>query len=384
MRIYKCRICRSTGLKLIFSLGEQPLANSLLSSKNERPTKFPLEWLQCQHCSLIQLSEVVPKEILFEEYFYIPSVSKDHLKDFDQMAYIVGKTAKLKKGDLVVDVGGSDGSLLKCFQYQFKTKVINVEPAQNIDCGDIPVIRKFFDAGVAGDIRKQFGEAKLITMTNVFAHIDDLQEVIKALDILLTDDGIFFARFPDVRNLLEENQFDTIYHEHLSYFTAEPLYHLFTMSPFEIFDIEYSLIHGGSMMIYVRRRQDNLAKFIENVKKIRHDLHKFITEQKAEGKKIIGFGAAAKGTMLLNICNLTDKLIDYVADGTPYKQGKFIPGVKIPVLPENEIDKNPPDIILILAWNWKDEIMRKLKGRGFTFVIPIPEIEVIEDSYSPS
>jgi len=264
------------------------MANNLIDEPGESET-YPLEWLQCQHCSLIQLSYVVPKEKLFDKYYYIPSVSKDHMKDFKVMAEFTKHAANLMKDDLVVDIGGSDGSLLRCFK-ELKQRVINVEPAKNIDTGDIPVIRKYFNTDTARQIVAEHGKAKLATMTNVFAHIDNLQEVIEALDILLDKDGVFFARFPDVRNLVEENQFDTIYHEHLSYFTVEPLHHLFVNTPFEIFDIDESIVHGGSMMIYVRRKQFDLKKFIESVRKIKHDLYKYVVDKKAEGKRIVGYG----------------------------------------------------------------------------------------------
>jgi hypothetical protein len=200
----------------------------------------------------------------------------------------------------------------------------------------------------------------------------------------LDDDGVFFAQFPDVRNLLRENQFDTIYHEHLSYFTHEPLHHLFLNTPFEIFDIESSSIHGGSMRIYVRRRDRILKQFVKNAKTIKRDLNKFLKPERKKGKKIIAFGAAAKGMVLLYYCGLDNTLIDYIADGTPYKQGKYSPGTLIPIKPESELLNDVPDIIIILAWNYKEEIINKVKTmfkgqkKKFTYVIPIPKVEILE------
>ena len=194
------------------------------------------------------------------------------------------------------------------------------------------------------------------------------------MDILLDEDGVFFAQFPDARNLLRENQFDTIYHEHLSYFTYEPLHHLFSNSPFELWQITSDNIHGGSMQIWVRRRPKLEENFKDAVYTIAQDLKDVVNAAKMEGKKVVGFGAAAKGTVLLNYCNLH---LDYIVDGTSYKQGKFVPGVNTPIYPEEYLLEDPPDIVLILAWNFKEEIMEKLKGRGYTFVIPIPKVEVI-------
>ena len=374
-----CRVCKSKELEKIFSLGKQPIANNLLD-KPGKVSVYPLELLQCQHCSLIQLSYVVPKEKLYDNYLYIPSVSKTHISHFDHLAASLIFDLKLKLKSLVVDIGGSDGTLLKMFKKRHM-KVLNVEPARNLEDAnkknDIPVMTSYFDEDAAKFIITIYGKAKLVTATNSFAHIDDLHEYLRALDILLEEDGVFFAQFPDARNLLAENQFDTIYHEHLSYFTYEPLYHLFANSPFELFRVDESSIHGGSMRIYVRRRRPLIENFISNVREIRQDLIDYLTEQKLQGKKIVAFGAAAKGMVLLNACNLNNKIIDYVVDGTSYKQGKYTPGTNIPIVPEEQLLKDKPDIVLILAWNFKEEIMEKLKNRGFTFIIPIPEVTII-------
>lgn len=373
MHTSKCRICKSKDLKKIFSLGKQPVANNLLEEPGN-PKTYPLELLQCSHCSLIQLSYVVDKHELYDEYLYIPSVSKTHLKHFIDLSSSLIKDLNLKKNSLVADVGSSDGSLLKCFEKQGMF-VVGIEPATNIK-KSVLTYPDYFTEETAGKIVSNYGKAKLITATNSFAHIDDLDEYLRALDILLDEDGVFFAQFPDVRNLLKENQFDTIYHEHLSYFTYEPLHHLFANSPFELYKIDSSEIHGGSMRIYARRRKPLLKEFMKNAKLIKHELRSLYNAHD-DGKKIVGFGAAAKGMVLLNYCELDNKIIDYIVDGTPYKQGKFTPGTNIPIMPEEHLLKDPPDIVLILAWNFKDEIMQKLKGRGYTFVVPIPDVQII-------
>lgn len=369
-----CRICKSKKLVKIFSLGKQALANNL----PDRPGKikrYPLDLYQCSHCSFIQLGYVVPKEKMYDNYFYIPSVSKTHLKHFEDLAQHLIGVLMLKDKSLVVDIGSSDGSLLVCFKKR-GMRVAGVEPAKNIKV-KVPSYRDYFSCSLARKIVKLQGKAKLVTATNSFAHIDNLEEYLQALDILLDDDGVFFAQFPDVRNLLKENQFDTIYHEHLSYFSHESLYHLFSNSPFEIIRIESNEIHGGSMRLYVRRRPKLLENFVKQTKIIQDQLYNYLDEQKLAGKKIAGFGAAAKGMVLLQYCNLDNTIIDYIADGTLYKQGKFTPATNIPILPEEELVRNPPDIVLILAWNFKEEIMNKLKGRGYQFVIPIPKVEVV-------
>jgi hypothetical protein len=381
MKIQKCRICGGKKFKKVFSLGRQPLANNLLDSPKVKEKKFPLEIIECIHCGLVQLNYIVPKEAMFDNYFYIPSISKTYLAHFDELSRAMIKELQLKKNSLVVDIGGSDGSLLTFFEKR-GMNVINVEPAKNVT-SKVFKINNYFHKETAELIVKKYGKAKLVTTTNVFAHIHDLHEFIDNLHVLLDDDGVFFAQFPDVKNLFKENQFDTIYHEHLSYFTHEPLYHLFSNKPFEIFKLENSDIHGGSMRLYVRRRKPLLQTFTKNVENIKEELTTFILDQKSKGKKIAAFGAAAKGMTLLNYCELDNKIIDYVADGTPYKQGKYSPGTHITIVPEKELISNPPDIIIILAWNYKDEIIKKVramyakKKREITFVIPIPNVEII-------
>jgi 2-polyprenyl-3-methyl-5-hydroxy-6-metoxy-1,4-benzoquinol methylase len=382
MKIKRCRICKSNKLGEVFSLGKQPLANNLLSSPNEKAKNYPLALVQCAHCGLIQLNYIVPKEKLFDNYFYIPSISKTYLAHLDKMSSALIADLNLKKGNLVIDIGGSDGSLLEAFEKK-GMMVVNVEPAKNV-VSRVLKVNEYLNKKTAKKLVRKFGKAKLVTATNVFAHIHDLDEFVESLDVLLDDDGVFFAQFPDVRNLLKENQFDTIYHEHLSYFTYEPLHHLFMNSPFELYKIDNSTIHGGSMRIYVRRRDNILKKFSDNVISIKKDLTNYLKKEKAKGKKIVAFGAAAKGMVLLYYCGLDSNIIDYVADGTPYKQGKYSPGTLIPVVPESELLKNPPDIVLILAWNYKEEIITKVRKmlaktkKKVTFVLPIPKFEIVE------
>jgi len=367
----KCRICKHKKLKRIFSLGSQPYANNLLD-KPSKSKAYPLDLYQCQHCTLIQLGLVAPKEELFDEYFYVPSASKTQLSHFKTMAQELVWRLGLNKDDRIVDIGSSDGSLLACFK-DLGMDVLGIEPAKNVaklaTKNGIKTVCSYFKKGLSNK------KAKLALATNVFAHINDLDEFLEALDDLLDVDGVFVAQFPDVRNLLRENQFDTIYHEHMSYFTYEPLHHLFANTKFELYDIESNPIHGGSMRIFVRRRPPLLENFIKNVELIKRDLNAYLTECKDEGKRIVGFGAAAKGTVLLNYCNLD--FIDYVVDGNKLKQGKYIPGVNIPIYPEDQVWKDNPEVILILAWNFKNEIMGKLKDLDCTFVVPVPKVEVI-------
>ena len=381
MKVKTCRVCGNKIFRDVFSLGKQPLANNLPVSPNKKISTYPLELIKCSHCLLYQLNYVVPKEVLFDNYFYIPSVSTTHLAHFDKMSRSLIKKLPLQKNDLVVDIGGSDGSLSKAFEKQ-GMRVINIEPAKNI-ISKVYKYNAYFNKKTAYDVVKKFGHAKLITATNVFAHIDNLSEFIASLDILLAQDGVFYAQFPDVRNLFKENQFDTIYHEHLSYFTQEPLYHLFSQTPLEIFKITHAKIHGGSMTIFVRRRGNMEKTFAANVQIIKNELSTFLKKQKAQKKRIVAFGASAKGMVLLYYCNFDNTIIDYVADGTSYKQGKFTPGTNIPIKAESELLKSPPDVVLILAWNFKEEIITKVQKmlasskKKITFVIPIPKVKII-------
>ncbi len=381
MKVKICRICSSKDLNLVFSLGKQPLVNNLLSNKKEKAKRYPLELLKCNHCGLIQLNYIVTKEKMFDNYLYIPSGSKTYLKHFDELSTFLIKDLELKNDNLIIDIGGSDGSLLHTFQKK-GMNVVNIEPAKNI-ISHVTKVNKYFDKKTAQHVVRKYGKAKLVTATNVFAHIHNLHEFIENLDILLDKDGVFFAQFPDARNLLIENQFDTIYHEHLSYFTYETLYHLFNdSSPFEIFKIESSKIHGGSMRMYVRRREQLLKQFSKNVVQIKKDLRSILKSEKEKGKKIVGFGAAAKGLTLLYYCELDNSIIEYIADGNPYKQGKFSAGTHIPIMHEPEIMKNVPDIVLILAWNFQEEIIAKVRkmlpDKQVKFVIPIPQVRIVK------
>lgn len=375
MKVKKCRICKSFKLKKIFSLGNQPLPNNFLQKPNKNLKLYPLDLLQCTHCGLVQTSHVVPKEEMFENYTYIPSVSRTYLEHFDRLSSQLIDELGLKSGDLVVDIGGSDATFSTFFKKK-GMKVLQIEPAKNI-ASKVDKITGYFSQKTAKAAVKLKGRAKLVTATNVFAHINDLDEFLKALDLLLADDGIFFAQFPDVTNIFAQNQFDTIYHEHLSYFSTEALYHLFNTGNFQLLKIESSSIHGGSMRIFVKRRPNLVKEFRENVKQIKKDLNDYLRREKKLGRKIVGFGAAAKGTILLNFCNLDNTVVDYIVDGTPYKQGKFTPATNIPIYPEKHLLIHPPEIVLILAWNFKDEIMYKLEDRGYTFVIPVPSVQII-------
>lgn len=377
----KCRVCKSKALEKVFSLGDQPLVNYYPSEFNEEVDTYPLELFRCTNCELIQLGHIVDKNLLYsDKYPYIPSVSKTNLEHFQKIAQNLVEELSLNKDSLVVDVGSNDGSLLECFN-KLGTRVLGIEPAFNL----VQVARKkgirtyhtFFTKNIAAQIVRMQGKAKLVTMTNVFAHIDDLHKCLEALDIVLDENGVFFAQFPDVRNLLRENQFDTIYHEHLSYFGYESLNYLFANSPFELYKMSSNKLHGGSMQIQVRRRINPFGEFIKNTAQIKADLQKIV---KTENGTIAGFGAAAKGMILLNYCNLDYKVIKYIVDGTSYKQGKYTPITNIPIYPEEHLLKDPPDMILILAWNFKDEIINKLKGRGYTFIVPIPSVEIIKDA----
>ena len=374
MHLKRCRICKSKELEKVFTLGKQPLANNLLANPGKAP-EYPLELLQCTHCSFIQLSYVVPKEKMYDTYFYIPSVSKTQMTYFDTLSQRLIADCGLKKRSLVVDIGSNDGSLLWYFK-KHGMRVLGIDPAENIK-PKVQTMVEYFNPQTAFQAVWEKGKAKLATATNSFAHIHDLESYIHALDLLLDKDGIFFAQFPDVRNLLAENQFDTIYHEHLSYFSYESLHHLFSTSPFELYRIDSTPLHGGSMQIYARRRKPLLDQFVINANMIQKDLVEYCKKQKKAGKRIVGFAAAAKGITLLNACGLDNKTIDYIADGTSYKQGKFTPGGNIPVVSEEYLLDHKPDIVIILAWNFKDEIINKLKGRGYTFVVPIPKVEVI-------
>lgn len=411
VKITNCRICDSKNLVDVIDLGEQPIPNGFLKEEelNKKEPHYPLFVCFCNNCSLMQLKYVVNPEIMFKNYLYIPSASKTRLEHFRQMALQVISVAKLKKGSLVVDVGSNDGSLLVSFK-NLGMNVLGVDPAENLvkvaNLNGIDSILGYFDSAVAKEVVKKYGRAKAITATNVIAHIANLREVVRGGDILLDDDGIFVMHFPYSLDLLKNNLFDTIYHEHLSYFSVKSLLYLAKNSSFEIFNIIKSDLDGGSLRVFWKKKSNNKLKvnkekvdgllseeknyglhkiyaykeFADRVKNLKNETFNALKELKKRRKQIVGYGAAAKANVLLNYFGIDNKTIDYLVDSTPYKQGLFTPGSHIPIYSEDKIYQTNPDYVIIFAWNFSKEIIgknKKYQKQGGKFILVEPRLRII-------
>lgn len=411
VKIKKCRICGSKELIDVIDLGKQPIPNGFLKKENlaKKEPKYPLAVCFCKSCSLMQLKFLVNSKIMFQNYLYIPSASKTRIEYFKQMAQEVIDIGRIKKNSLIIDVGSNDGSLLNCFK-NLDMKILGIDPAENLVkvaiLNGIDTVLGYFDSRLAKSVAKKYGKAKAITATNVIAHIPNLHEVIKGGEILLDDEGIFVMHFPYSLDLLKHNLFDTIYHEHLSYFSINSLLYLAKDSKLEIFDIHKSDLDGGSLRVFWKKRTNKRIKVKTGVinklilEEKRYGLHeikaykaftkrvydlkintiKQLIKLKKANKQIVGYGAAAKANVLLNYFKIDNKVIDYVVDSTPYKQGLYTPGSHIPIHAEDMIYKTNPDYVLIFVWNFSKEIIdknRKYKKKGGKFIILEPGFKII-------
>lgn len=410
VKISSCQFCKSKNLKKVLDFGVTPPANSFLSKKDlkKNELKFPLQVFFCKNCHLLQLGHVVNPEILFKDYVYTSSTSPVFVKHFENYAAEVFNSFNLNKGSLVVDIGSNDGILLKPFKI-LGTRILGVDPANNLatvaTMSGIPTLPRFFDTTLANEIVKNTGRADIITANNVFAHIRDLDEIVKGIKLLLKDQGVFIFEVAYLGDFLEKNYFDTIYHEHLFYHAISPLAKFFKHHGMTVIDVQKVPTHGGSIRVFVKKNiakykvLNSVGKFIkeeaknglgkektyldyfQKIEKNKKTLLELLKNLKSQGKTISGYGAPAKGNTLLNYFGINSKLLDYIIDDSPLKQGLFTPGTHIPVISSDILNRKKPDYILILAWNFADSIMENLKDfsiDGGEFIIPVPEPFVVQ------
>ena len=405
----RCRACGSESLRLGFDLGSLPLANSFLSlERAEDPTpepRYPLRMFYCNDCGLIQLLDLVDRKEMFDDYCFLTATANTSLVHFDRYAERVANLASLNKGDLVVDIGSNDGTLLKAFKRQ-GASVLGVEPAYNVGnlavAAGIPTLNQYFGRATVEEIGG--GKARIITANNVVSHVGDLNSFAGNVDSLLGPDGLFVFEVPWVVDVLRHYNFDIVYHEHLSYFGFKSLSKVLGKHELELIDVEYfPNIHGGSLrgiaahpdsypkhadaIGRIFKEEETgaafncLEQFSRHVQQIRVELVELLRGMKRDGKRIVGYGAPAKATILLNYCSIDNSILDFVIDTTPLKQGRFIPGVRVPIMAPSEFRKADPDYALLLAWNFKDEIIskeREFLNSGGKFIIPFPEPTVVD------
>lgn len=385
-----------------------PPVNAFLKKEDlEKDEKsYPLDVYFCRDCSMVQLLDIVSPEILFKEYHYVTSANLPMIKHFSEMAEEIIHKFGFNNKSLIMDIGSNDGTLLKSFLDVGYSNVLGVEPATNIakmaNEKGIRTLNDFFNIETSEKIKKEYGVADVITATNVFGHVDDLNGFVKGIDILLSERGVFVIEVPHLIDLIRNLEFDTIYHEHLSYFSLTSLLTLFRRNGMSVIDVDKKNVHGGSLRVFVQKgprkepekvnnflrserdfgvnKLETYEKFSNGVVLLRENLVKFLRDIKERGYRIVGYGASAKGNVLLNYCNIRTDIIEYISDTTPLKQGLYTPGMHIPVVDMDYFHRDNPDYALLLAWNYADAIIEKEKEfieRGGKFILPIPSPKVV-------
>jgi novobiocin biosynthesis protein NovU/D-mycarose 3-C-methyltransferase len=405
-----CRTCGSANLQLILDLGQTALVNDFLKPEEVANYKIslPLRVVLCPDCSLVQLADTVDPKILYSHYAYVTSTSKTMDTHLNKMMTHLLSTARLGAGSKVLEIASNTGVFLKKFKEQ-GCEVLGIEPAGNIAdvalATAIPTRKEFFNAATAKKLKAEWGTADLILGRHVFAHIDDLRDLVAGLEAVSHAETLIAFEVPYVVDFFEHTEYDTVYHEHLSYISATAIAALVKDSAFMLARVDHYPIHGGSILFHLRHRsskaqphasvaqalekekQMRLAEpatwqaFARRVSHIRTALPALLRNLKAQGKRIIGYGASAKGNTLLNTCGITTKELDYIIDNTPFKQNKIAPGSWVPVRPPEMLLQDQPDYALLLAWNFAPEIIKReteFQKRGGRFIVPIPEPKIVE------
>lgn len=400
-----CRACKGRNIFLYLPLGDHPPANAFQRPEQlDRPEpRYPLDTHVCLDCALIEVPDQLPPDF-FEDYLYVPSASETMQRHFAALARRFKERLITAPGQRVVDIGCNDGLLLgACRDAGLAT--LGVDPAANIAAmaraKGLEVFNEYFTAESANRVLARYGPAQVIVTTNTFNHIDNLHGFVEGVVTLLAPGGTFVIEVPQALTCVEHNEFDTVYHEHLSVFSVASIAALGRFFGLQVVDIEELPIHGGSMRLYLRRegpaspvvaqwlqRERDAGLFeratyeahTERVERIRSELMTLLRDLKAQGKRLAGYGAPAKGTTLLNYFGIGPDLLDFLADRNPLKQGRYSPGTRIPVVSQDVIAERNPDYLLILAWNFGEEIMAQqaaFRARGGKFILPIPEPRVV-------
>jgi|TARA_Y100001949_G_scaffold176622_1_gene190961 SAM-dependent methyltransferase len=410
MKKDSCRFCSSSLNRIFIDLGKTPLANSFLDESELKKDELiiPLIAYVCEKCFLVQLKESSSPNEIFSNYAYFSSYSTTWLKHAESYVEMMLENYQFTKDSLVIELASNDGYLLQYFKEK-KIPVLGIEPAENVAKSaikkGIDTRIDFFTKDLALNLKNNQKQADLIIANNVLAHVPELNDFVHGIKILLKDDGLATLEFPHLLNLIEKNQFDTIYHEHFSYFSFLTVINIFKHHELEIFHVQELSTHGGSLRLFVKHKSndnfsitpeiknildkeskagldkiDTYTNFTISAEKIKEDLLNFLHDCKKNNKQVIGYGAPAKGNTLLNFCNIDKTLISYTVDKNIHKQGKYLPGIQIPIKSLEEIKKTKPDFVLILPWNLQNEIITEInyiQDWGGKFVIPIPEVKIL-------
>ena len=407
-KINKCQTCSSSNLIKVMSLGEQPLANSLIRNLDDEKKikKYPINIVRCGDCTLLQIDYIVDqKEVYHLDYPYLPGITKTVDNEQKELCDYLLKKLELKKNDLVVDIGSNDGSLLKHFKSN-GLNTIGVEPtniAKIANENGIKTLQSFFNVEAVDNIINQQGKAKLVTSTNVFAHMSTLGEVMDGIVKLLDDDGYYCFENHYIMEILEKVQYDTFYHEHLRTYSLISLNKLFEMYNLNLFHAQIVTRYGGSIRCIVSKKkiektdsfkkllekenkylfenvEETYKNFIKDVNLSKSDLLDNLNKLKSKNFKIIGKSCPARAVVLLNYCGLNNELLDFVAEQpTSLKLNYYIPGTKLKIINDDELLENNPDYILLLAWHLSEPIIDKWKKRGLKskFIVPLPKVKII-------
>jgi len=405
-----CRYCNARLLEPFLDLGIMPLANSFVTKKQAEDGEFtcPLRVVWCPSCFLVQLTHVVPPDLMFANYLYVSSTTQTFKQHFGKYAQAAKEKLNKQSGPiLAVDIGSNDGLLLSCYRNE-GMKAVGVEPARNLsedaNRNGLSTVNDYFGTAAVQKILQDFGAADIISANNVFAHIDDIHDVCRNVNQLLGPQGVFIIEFPYFVTMVEEMLFDMIYHEHLSYITVTSLRVLLSDFDLEIFAIDRVASHGGSLRVFIQKKTGDRATssevgsllkdeakkgygsatlytdFARRVHQVKKELVAFVQQLKSRGMSVSGYGAPAKGNTLINFCGFRSSEIDYIVDDNPLKQNLFSPGAHIPVVPGKHLFEHPTNTIIIFAWNFAEEIIRKLeplRQKGVKFIVPLPNPRVV-------
>jgi len=407
-RTSTCRSCGGGDLEMILDLGATPLANSLPAADSREPeARFPLELVFCPVCTLVQITETVPPEQLFREYLYFSSFSDTMLAHARELTARLAAELKLGAGSLAVEIASNDGYLLQYYKHA-GVPVMGIEPARNVakvaEERGIPTLPEFFGLQLATKLAAEHKRADVLHANNVLAHVADLNGFVAGIRAVLANDGVAAIEFPYLGDMIDRCEFDTIYHEHLCYYSLGAIKYLFERHDLKLLHVERLPIHGGSLLLQAARREaarkpaPSIAALLDEenqrgmatigfyrdfagrVLQLRDKLRALLARLKADGKRIAAYGAAAKGSTLLNTFGIGVETLEFVADRSTYKQGRLMPGVRVPIVPPETLSRSMPDYTLLLTWNFADEILRQqaeYRSRGGKFIVPVPDVAVV-------